>query len=80
MSVDVYWFVPIIGSSSFRESWPYGPGPTFRPDLAIDIDADVRRSQPVVAPVTGTVVEIRAAAGAPAAAGDTLLVLRPEQT
>jgi phosphatidylserine/phosphatidylglycerophosphate/cardiolipin synthase-like enzyme len=56
MSVDVYWFVPIIGSSSFRESWPYGPGPTFHPDLAIDIDADVRRSQPVVAPVTGSLV------------------------
>jgi urea carboxylase len=34
----------------------------------------------VVAPVTGTVVEIRAAAGAPAGAGDTLLVLRPEQS
>jgi urea carboxylase len=34
----------------------------------------------VVAPATGTVVEIRAAAGAPAGAGDTLLVLRPEKS
>ena len=56
MSIDVHWFVSIIGGSSFRESWPYGPGATFHPDLAIDVDADVRSSQPVVAPVTGNLL------------------------
>ena len=33
----------------------------------------------IVAPLAGTVIEVRAAEGRPASAGDTLLVLKPEQ-
>lgn len=55
MSVEVYWFLPAL-SSGFQENWPYGPGTTFRPDLAIRLDADVRAATPVMAPVTGTLV------------------------
>jgi phosphatidylserine/phosphatidylglycerophosphate/cardiolipin synthase-like enzyme len=57
VSVDIYWFLPIISGTSFRESWPYGPAATgFHPDLAIDVDPDVRSTQPVLAPVAGTLM------------------------
>ncbi|HKE93514.1 MAG TPA: hypothetical protein VKB34_04345 [Povalibacter sp.] len=57
MSVDVHWFLPILSGASFRESWPYGPAASaFHPDLAIDVDPDVRSSKPVVAPLSGNFI------------------------
>lgn len=55
MAVDVYWFLPAL-PGGFRERWPYGPGTTFHPDLAIELDADVRAANPVLAPVDGTLI------------------------
>lgn len=55
MAVPVHWFLPIL-ASGYRERWPYGPGAAFHPDFAIEVDADVRASKPVVAPVSGTLI------------------------
>src|SRR5262245_47688353 len=46
----------MLGPGTFREKWPYGPGTTFHPDLAIEVDPAVRAANPVVAPVSGTLV------------------------
>jgi phosphatidylserine/phosphatidylglycerophosphate/cardiolipin synthase-like enzyme len=56
VAVDVYWFLPMLGPGTFRERWPYGPGTTFHPDLAVEVDPAVRTANPVVAPVSGTLI------------------------
>lgn len=56
MAVDVYWFLPLLTTGTFRESWPYGPGATFHPDFAVQVDPGVRTASPVMAPVSGTLV------------------------
>jgi phosphatidylserine/phosphatidylglycerophosphate/cardiolipin synthase-like enzyme len=56
MAVDVHWFLPAIASGTFRERWPYGPGPAFHPDLGIELDGTARAATLAVAPVTGQLI------------------------
>jgi hypothetical protein len=57
MSIDVYWHLPVL-QSGFRELWPYGPGSAFKPSLGIGLDASIRKTTPILAPVDGRLVVV----------------------
>lgn len=55
MAEDIHWFLPAVTTGSFTQRWPYGPGPSFHPDLAIQIDGTLR-AFPACAPASGTLI------------------------